>query len=805
MTTEANRGDAASPLADALVLDFSTGVAGSQAAALLAEAGARVIKTRRPVPNPLEEVRTWVASDEASGIRWKYANRGKELWEVDYDTPEGRDQLDKAIAVADVVTHELTEQQAHEEGLDAPSLRALNPHVVILTVTAFGASGPRSHYRADDLVAMATSGVMHSTPGFPDFVEDMESNPPLRPSTDIAELAAGVVGAAGCVEALIERDRTGRSQIVDVSVQEALAALLGWDCAIYNYSGEVIGRRESRAGLSPNSYLSCADGWVVLVAFMDHHWRQLVDMMGNPDWGDLDIFRTMTDRGANWDSLDPLIRLWLVDQNRLDLMAEAQKRGLPTCAALEIPEAFDNEQTKHRDFYKPLDGGTVPGAIATVNRRRVATLKPMPTAIATLESIMSRQVSQRRFESPSEDGGRGSLSGIRIVDFGHIVAVPLAAQWLAFMGAEVVQIESRTNLPSRKFAPIIGDPPENTSGVYNHINRNKKSVTINLRDPRGAEFARRLVASADVVVENFSAGTMEKLGLGYEDLRQVKPDLVMLSLSAFGHDGPWRDYAALHSGVMLLSGLAAVTGYEGGHPRMCGSILPDGLAASRVVLSVLLALYHRRKTGEGQYVQLAMAEAVQSLLPEPIYEFTRFGQARQRNGNRSPLKSPHNVYRTAGDDTWMAISVDSHEEWRALTEAMNKPELTSDPRFSSHALRLQNVDDLDVTISEWSRSVVASEAAELLQTRGVAAAPVMSIRDLLEDSHLRTRGFLPEVEHPLAGTHRMPARPWHLVTGNDPEMRHAPLLGDWNAEFFGGVLGLSDDEIRDLEEQQVIF
>lgn len=788
------------------MLDLANGIAGAHTGALLAEAGATVVKPKRPETNPLEEVPTWVDSDAAKGVLWKYVNRGKQLWQLDYKTSEGRDELDKAVAAADVVVHELTDDQAREVDFDPPALLKLNQKLVIVTVTPFGATGPRSHYRADDLVAMASSGLMHSTPGFPDFVEDLDKYPPLRPSSEMAELAGGVAGAAGCVEALIERDRTGRSQTVDVSIQEALASLLVWDSAIYNYGGAVIGRRESRAGLSPNSYQPCRDGWVVLVAFMDHQWRELVDMMGNPDWANLPMFNTMTERGENWDSLEPLIHLWLADQDRLELMAEAQKRGLPTCAALEIPEAFENEQTKHRRFHQSLDGGRIPGAVPTVNGTRVKTRMPMSESTASIDELLRRTSTDPRDPSSEDErAGKGSLAGLRVIDFGHIVAVPLAAQWLAFMGAEVIQIESRTNLPSRKFTPIIGDPPENTSGLYNHVNRNKKSVTINLSDPRGVEFAKRLVETADVVMDNFSAGTMEKLGLGYEDLRQVKPDLIMLSLSAFGHDGPWRDYAALHSGVMLLSGLAAVTGYEGGHPRMCGSILPDGLAASRVSLAVLQAIYHKRMTGEGQYVQMAMAEIVQSLLPEPIYEFTRFGRARPRMGNRSPHFAPHDVYRTLGDDTWIAISISSDDEWAALVETMGRPELGSDSRFSSNGARVQNVSELDDEISAWSRGVVAEEAVGSLQALGVRAAPVMSVRDLLSDTHLASRGFVRDVEHPLAGTHPMPARPWRLLTGDDPEMRHAPLLGDWNNEFFRGLLHLTDDEIQRLEQDQVIF
>lgn len=802
----ASAGGPRRPLAGLLVLDLASNIAGSQAARLLAEAGARVVKVEGPERNPLADLPTWVGDPPAQGIDWKYANRGKDLWRLDYRSEQGRHELERALASADVLVHGWTDTEAADSGVDRVRLTSISPRLVVVSVTPFGGYGSRSDHRANDIVSMATGGLMYSTPGFPDFVTDTEADPPLRPSSDLAELASGVLAAAGCIEGLLMRETTGRGQTVDVSVQEVVASLLCWDYALWNYGGVVVGRRESRAGLSPNAYMPCRDGWVVIVAFMEHHWRELISIMGRPDWADSELFATMVDRGANWDALQPLLQHWLNDQDRLELMREAQRRGLPTCAALEIPEAFDNEQTRDRQFYSDLDGGRVPGSVFIVDGDRVRHGPPMTERAETAFLDVAGGSPISGGSTPSDEPGlRQALAGVRIIDFGQIVAMPLAAQWLAFMGAEVIQIESRVNLPSRKFAPIIGEPPENTSGVYNHVNRNKRSFTLNLRLPQGVEIARRLIATADVVCENFSAGTMERLGLGFGDLRKLKPDLIMISLSAFGRSGPWRDYNALHSGVMLLSGLSAVTGYRGDHPRMCGSILPDGLAACCVTLAAAQALYHKRRTGEGQYIELTMSEVVQALLPQPIFEFTRFGLARPRMGNRSPTYAPHDVYRSKGDDRWLALSARSDEEWRALCQVMDHPDLAQDDRFCTNERRLENVDELDAIISAWTRSVIAEEAAAELQRNGVLAGPVLDARDILEDEHLRSRGFVVEVSHPQAGSHYMPGKPWRLPEAGEPPIRHAPLLGDGNEYVLRDLLHLSDEQIRGLSEQEVFF
>lgn len=392
-----------------------------------------------------------------------------------------------------------------------------------------------------------------------------------------------------------------------------------------------------------------------------------------------------------------------------------------------------------------------------------------------------------------------------MIDFGQIVAMPMVGQWLAFLGAEVILVETRAHLPSRGFAPFAGEPSLETSAVFNHVNRAKRSCTLNVRTPEGLALAKRLIATADVVLENFSPGTMEKLGLGYEDLRAVKPDLIMVSLSACGSTGPWRSFSALHSGVIALSGMAAVTGYEDGHPRLVGALLPDPTAAAYCALGLLQALYYRQRTGSGQHVEVAMTETLQSLLPEAILEYTMLGREAPRVGNRHPWKAPHGIYRARGDDRWLAISVSTEAEWQALCQVMGQPELAGDPRFGDAAGRRAHAAALDPLITAWSRALPPEEAAERLQQAGVAASLVYDARDVLEDEHLRERGFIHEDRHPSAGAHPMPAAPWRFRALPPLVYGHAPLLGADNDYVFGGLLGLAEAEMRRLEAARVIY
>ena len=254
------------------------------------------------------------------------------------------------------------------------------------------------------------------------------------------------------------------------------------------------------------------------------------------------------------------------------------------------------------------------------------------------------------------------LKGVRILDFGQVILLPFATRWLAWMGAEIILVESKSRPVQRLTPPFaFGRRGLNTGARFNTLNFNKTGCTLNLKSPKALGLIRKLVAQSDAVVENFSTGTMEKLGLGYEELRKANPSLVYLSASAFGRTGEWRDYIGFHSAVNAFSGLADITGYEGGPPRLLGAVLPDTIGGIYITLALLLALYDRRRTGQSAYVDFSMLEGMLSVMPEPIIDFTLNQREPTRVGNRHASKAPHGIYRCKGEDQWVAISVSSQD------------------------------------------------------------------------------------------------------------------------------------------------
>lgn len=307
-------------------------------------------------------------------------------------------------------------------------------------------------------------------------------------------------------------------------------------------------------------------------------------------------------------------------------------------------------------------------------------------------------------------GGRQAsklpLEGIRVADFGWVVAAPGCTRWLAMMGAEVIRVESNRHLDILRRIPPFADgiKGSNRSGVYNAENFSKRSCTLDLTRPKAAGLALRLMQISDIVVENFTFGLMEHLGLGFSRLRKLRPDLILASSSGFGRTGPYRAYAAWNEEFFAYSGLSDITGYEGGPPEMVGGVWADRVSAIYLTVALLAALRHRQKTGQGQVIDISMVEAVAVQIPEMIMDYAMNGRVRGRIGNRDDMGSPHGCYPCRGEDRWVAIAVSSEEEWKALCRAMGRPEWIQDERFGDAFRRWKNQAELDSLIGQWTRS-----------------------------------------------------------------------------------------------------
>ncbi len=400
------------------------------------------------------------------------------------------------------------------------------------------------------------------------------------------------------------------------------------------------------------------------------------------------------------------------------------------------------------------------------------------------------------------EASRPALAGVRILDFSSLLAGPISPLFVGMLGAEVIKVESRVRLEGMRRPPYAYDDPED-SPVYNSLNLNKMCVQLNLKEPAALELALRLVSISDAVVENMRPGVMERMGLGYDRLRRVNPSIVMVSGSSAGSAGPESSYPGYANVFNSLSGLGHLTGYPDAPPSELRDSI-DARVGATSAFAVLTGLFHRRRTGEGGLIDLSASEALTMFGGEALMEYAMNGRVQHRQGNREPGMAPHGCYQAKGDDAWLTIAVGNDTEWQALCRATGRGDWASDPRFSDRLLRCRNQEALDEAVQGWTAKHTSEEAARILQSAGVAAAPSMSSRDLAEDPHLMAREVWREVEHPVLGAQIVQGPPWKL-SETPPTVRSAgPLLGQHNHHVFVEMLGMSPEAVARWQEAGVI-
>ena len=409
--------------------------------------------------------------------------------------------------------------------------------------------------------------------------------------------------------------------------------------------------------------------------------------------------------------------------------------------------------------------------------------------------------------NPTTGSGKAPLplQGIRVADFGQVIAAPVTAQMLGWLGAEVVLVETEARFTTRVWPPFAdGEFGINNSGGFNLVNNNKLSCSLDLSKPEALEVARGLIAVSDVLVENYATGAMERLGLGYDEVRKLRPDIVYMSLGAFGRSGPFKDLTGFHSVINLFSGLAAVTGYPGTHPRVMGGLIPDAFSGCYAALAILQGLYHRSRTGEGQLIEVSMTEALSGMIPEAVMEYSLTGKEQEKMGNRDGLHAPRNVFRCLGDEKWVAISVETDEQFRCLASASGNADWVEDPRFATTEARLASQDFLESLLSEWTSGLEVAEVVSTLQAVGVPAAPVFDSAEVMDDPHLRERGFVAPLEHPVAGNRPVLSLPWAVDGQRGDTLRPAPSFGQHNDWVLKELLNVPEDVYNALHASGAI-
>jgi benzylsuccinate CoA-transferase BbsF subunit len=407
------------------------------------------------------------------------------------------------------------------------------------------------------------------------------------------------------------------------------------------------------------------------------------------------------------------------------------------------------------------------------------------------------------------------LSGIRVIALEFMWAGPLNTQMLANLGAEVIKVEhhqargpaeaaGQPGLLLRAFADgDSGETPWNRSGFFNQFALGKLSLVMDLVHPRGKELFLKLVEISDVVQDNYSARVMPNFGLDYPDLREVNPGIIMVRQSGFGVVGPYKDYIAGGCPTGVHGGLPFYHGYHDDEPMRPESCIVDPWAGIHACSAVLAALYQRRRTGRGQFIDSGQCESVATVLGDRVLGYQMKSNNPPRIGNRHNFMAPHNCYPCRGEDKWIAIAVDSDDEWSALCRAMGDPPWTREERFSDQLSRSRNQDELDHLIGEWTRLHDHIELMHVLQDQGIAAGAVLDQEEVMSDPHLRERQCYVEIDHPETGIRSYALSPWKMSRAPQPA-RRAPLMGEHNGYVLVELLGLSEQEIAELEEEKII-
>ena len=786
------------------VIELGSGVSAAWATKWMADLGADVIKVEAPGGDRLRERGPFPASEAQPNLDhagfFHYLNANKRSVVLDLDDPADHEELLALIGTAEGVVHNLPVHRLEETRLDWEHLHSLFPRLVVCALTPFGLTGPHRNWRGEELTVANAGGWTYLSPG----TSTETDRPPLKASGHQADLQTGATGAIATLAALYGARQTGQGEHIDVSGQAVVGCMLEASLPRYTYSREVADRF-GRKGLNPWGLYACQDGLIFLMVAEEDQWERLVDLMGRPDWAELEIFAKMNDRFLNADALDIFIDEWVAGWTVDELFHEAQKRRICMAPVLQTSDLVDNEHLKARGFLAQQNVAgqtlTVPGPPYRLSGGGWALRRDAPRLGEHQDEIKTeaRQLPAKAREAARSetDSPHRPLEGIRVLDLSWVWAGPYCTLQLAHLGADVVKVESASRSDLGRRLPIYAkDAPRDLdcSGYFNQWGQGKRSLALDLAHEEAIEVLKQLIANCDVLTENFASGVMDRLGLGWDVLKEINPKLIMASISGYGHTGPWASYSAYGPATPPISGLCAVSGYVGGEPQEVGLALGDPASGLTAAAGICAALISRERTGEGQHIEISLWEATSVLTGEAWLHDALQNEPLARMGNRDIQMAPHGCYRTQEEKSWISIACASDAEWQALCSVFS-PELANDPRFLTARERKAHEDELDRLLAEWVATQSRWPLTEKLQAAGVAAFPSVTTEELVADPHLNDRGFFEEIEHPKVGARVHAGIPWRLSVADNGVRSHAPLLGAHTDEVLTERLGATSEQI----------
>ncbi len=786
------------------MLECGDSVAVAYAGRQLSDLGADVVKVEPPEGDPLRAVGPFAGAvpDRDMSGAFAYFHAGKRsVVPPGHPSPGGL--LADLAGRADIVLRGTRSGVDWLSDGDLAAVRADRPDLIVVDISTYGRQEPGARHPNRDLLALAAGGLLGLNASDP---TDPHASP-LRYKGELSSVHAACNAVLAGLGALLERDRSGLGQRVDVSAQAAVAAILATALSRWTYTG-VLPVRDGTRSVSPWGFYRCRDGMVLIQCTEDAEFRRLLEIFGDPEWGQMEIFETTAQREAVTDVLDMLVagELEKMDQRRfLDLAYEHRVPAAPIHFARDILEW---DHLAERRFLEPVemtDGRRsrsipVPGRPWRYRGEELPGRGPSPRLGQA--GTDAGAIWPARSGTPAGSAGPGAppLAGVRVIDLTWVWAGPHAALQLAHLGAEVLKVETSARVDvTRRLGPFVdGEVGINRSGYFNQYNQGKKSVALNLETVEGMDLLRRLLAGADVVVDNMSAGALDRMGLPFEELVRINPRIVAVSMTGFGETGPYRDHLAYGSLIDAMCGTASANGPVGGGPTDLTMSLPDPTAGLHTAVATVAALRRARATGRPLRVECSMLEACMAAFPWQVLYGGVAGHDAPVMGNRDELCSPHEVFRCRGEDRWVAIAVETDGQFRALAEVMGCPGLASDPRFVDHRSRRLHETELEETLSGWTSGQDVDVAVCALKAAGVPAEKVCRVDEVLCSPALARRGFFTRFDHPEFGVRPLAGVPWSTDRSPMEVQGPAPVLGQHTAEILTGVLALDGAEVERL-------
>ncbi len=776
---------------------------------MLADGGAAVVKVEAPEGDPL---RGWSASGAEikagdDGALFSFLAGAKHSVVVDPKNLEDVGVLRGLVETADAVVWSRGSAIAALDEFAPAALVDAHPALTVTAITPFGLDGPWADNPATEFTTQAWSG------GVIGLGRGAQDRAPLFVAGQIGEWLAGAYASAATLAV--------PSGLVDLSMLETQILCLTYYSVSFN---DALGRPfRDRRRLTVPGVATAADGLVALGCGTAQQWFDLCAMVGHDEWIDEGSDLSITEQ-ANIHAAQ--IYEWVRDNNVDDILDLSSAFRIPNAPVGNGANVASFDQFAERGTFvaNPRDGFTQPGPPYRTTPSLTGQARPAPRLGEHTDQYRSRARSQGREtreittrDFPLARGVVPPISralpfeGVRVLDMTSFWAGPSCTHVLAQLGAEVIHVESTARPDGTRLiagVPVSEEQWWERSPIFSGLNTNKKSVTLDIRKPRGVELLHQLVATCDVIVENYTPRVLDQIGLDFDTVAQLRPDAIMMRMPGFGLDGPWRDKPAFAYVIEDASGITWLTGHRDQNPVEPYAV-GDPNAGVHGLNALMLALAHRRRTGEGVRIEAAMCDAALNVAAEQVIEHSAYGNLLQRQGNRGPTAAPQNLYRTSEldefgrPDDWVAIAVATDEQWVNLVTALDNPDWVTEELATAQGRRRHH-DEIDNHLGRWCAARTGGEIVETLWSAGVPVAKVMQphrVGDLPQVVHRR---FYEQVDHPVNPTARHSTLPMRIATGTQRFHRApAPLLGQHNREVLS-ALGLGEDEIAELEQQGII-